>query len=117
MHMPLRAALCVACLLTLTGRPAASGPASSVGLGEGLSQDLTRIFASSELNGRGFGPARWMDDAAGAYLTVEASASNPAAREIVRYEAASGSRAVLIGAAALTPSGTNAPLRIENYTF
>jgi dipeptidyl-peptidase-4 len=105
-------ALCL--VLTLTGPLSAKGPA---GLSDGLSQDLSRIFASADLNSRGFGPARWTDDAAGAYLTVEASASDPAAREIVRYDAASGTRSVMIAASALTPSGASAPLRIENYSF
>src|SRR5262245_54225129 len=36
-----------------------------------LTQDLTRIFSTSDLNERRFGPAHWIDN--GAYLTLEPS--------------------------------------------
>ncbi len=112
-------------LVAVSGSPAAmrSGlgeRAIASGLGESLSQDLTRIFASTELNARGFGPARWVDDAGtaiGAYLTVEPSEQNKAWREIVRYDAATGKRELAIPAASITPAGASEPLRIEQYTF
>ncbi len=81
-----------------------------------LNQDLARIFNTSDLSTRGFGPAQWLDDSA-AYLTVEPSESNRAWPEIVRYDAASGKREVLVSTAALTPAGATEPLRIEGYAF
>jgi dipeptidyl-peptidase-4 len=111
-------AVCAICVVALGAASGATPPSSSAGLGESLSQDLTRIFASTDLNAHGFGPARWVDDAAaGAYLTVEPSAANRAWREVVRYDAASGKREVVISTASLTPDAATEPLRIEQYTF
>jgi dipeptidyl-peptidase-4 len=83
-------------------------------LSDSLSQDLTRIFSTGELSARGFGPARWAGEA---FLTVEPSAANKMWREIVRYDAATGAREVLVPAEALKPSGASEPLRIEQYAF
>lgn len=102
-------------VLALGGLPFASSETS--GLSEGLSHDLTRIFASTDLNGRYFGPAQWDQGAsAGTYLTVEPAASNHG-QDLVRYDAASGRREVAIAASALIPSGAAEPLPIEQYTF
>jgi dipeptidyl-peptidase-4 len=61
---------------------------------------LERIFASPEFFGERFGPARWL--ASGdAYTTLEAGANGGA--DIVRYDAATGVRTVLVPAARLTP--------------
>jgi len=104
------AAGCAIATLVLHASPGA-------GLSESLSHDLTRIFASPDLNAHGFGPARWLADAHGVYLTVEPSASNANWREVVRYDAASGAREVMISAKALTPPDATEPLAIENYEF
>ena len=77
---------------------------------------LDRIFASNEFRSETFGPARWLEDGS-AYTTLEPSAANKEARDIVRYEAASGARTVLIAAASLVPSGASAPLRIDDYAW
>jgi len=77
---------------------------------------LDRIFASNEFRSETFGPARWLEDGR-AYTTLEPSATNKEARDIVRYEAASGARTVLIAAASLVPSGASAPLRIDDYAW
>ena len=77
---------------------------------------LDRIFSSSEFRSETFGPARWLEDGS-AYTTLEASPANRDSRDIVRYEAASGARSVLIAAASLIPTGSSTPLVIEDYAW
>jgi dipeptidyl-peptidase 4 len=77
---------------------------------------LDRIFSSKDFRSETFGPARWLDDGS-AYTTLESSPANKEAREIVRYEATSGERSVLISAASLTPTGTSTPLEIDDYAW
>src|SRR6185295_15879711 len=63
-----------------------------------------------------FGPARWLPDGA-SYTTVERSADQRGASEIVRYDAKSGARSILVSAAQLTPKGRPAPLAIDDYAW
>ena len=77
---------------------------------------LDRIFTSTEFRSETFGPARWLNDGS-AYTTLEASTTNRDARDIIRYETASGARSVLISATSLVPSGASAPLVIDDYAW
>src|SRR6266498_4209098 len=77
---------------------------------------LDRIFSSNEFRSETFGPARWLDDGS-AYTTLEPSPTNKEVRDIIRYEAATGARSVLIAAASLTPKGAPAPLEIDDYAW
>lgn len=77
---------------------------------------LDRIFSSGEFRSETFGPARWLEDG-NAYTTLEPSPSNREARDIVRYEAATGTRTVLIAAASLIPKGASTPLVIDDYAW
>jgi len=77
---------------------------------------LDRIFSSNDFRSETFGPARWLDDG-GAYTTLEPSPANKEARDIVRYDAATGARSVLIAATSLTPKGASAPLVIDDYAW
>lgn len=77
---------------------------------------LDRIFAASDFRSETFGPARWLNDGS-AYTTLESSRAGKEARDIVRYEAATGVRSVLIAAASLTPKGAAAPLVIDDYAW
>ena len=70
---------------------------------------LRRVFAAKEFDVKTFGPAAWLEEGA-AYTTVEKG-------EIIRYETAGGKRTVLVSAAALTPSGAEAPLKVEGYKW
>ncbi len=81
---------------------------------EQLDKTLHQIFDSRDLQVKSFGPARWIEGGA-AYTTLEPAADSSGAREIVRYETATGKRSVLISAAALTPSGAAKPLSIDDY--
>ena len=79
-----------------------------------LRQNLQRIFGGDALNGRSFGPARWIRNGA-SFTTIEPSAKDPKAREIIEYETASGKRSPLITAAQLTPPGSKEALDVEDY--
>src|SRR5262245_2112891 len=78
-------------------------------------EQLRRIFASRDFASDRFGPARWLGDSA--YTTVEESEAVRDAGEIVRYDAASGQRSVLITANQLIPTGATTPLDIEDYIW
>jgi dipeptidyl-peptidase-4 len=97
----------IVCLLASVG-----GGAAAQGRTDEM---LRRIFASRDFASDRFGPARWLGDSA--YTTVEASATVADAAEIVRYDAASGQRTVLIAANQLVPAGGGAPLDIEDYAW
>jgi len=77
---------------------------------------LDRIFSSNDFRSETFGPARWLDDGS-AYTTLEPSSANKEARDIIRYEAATGARTVLISAASLTPRGASVSLVIDDYAW
>ncbi|HXJ95356.1 MAG TPA: S9 family peptidase [Terriglobia bacterium] len=81
-----------------------------------LNDTLRRIFATGEFAGKHFGPARWLKSGA-TYVTVEPSAAVKDASDIVRYDAATGKREVLVSASQLIPSGDKAPLKIEDYAL
>ncbi len=70
---------------------------------------LRRIYASAEFGPQRFGPARWIENGT-AYTTVEKSAANPDAFDIVRYETATGARSVYISAGQLVPD-------FDDYTW
>lgn len=77
---------------------------------------LERIFGSSEFRNQPFGPARWLEGG-DAYTTLEPSPDLEGGMDIVRYEAASGARSVLVPASRLVPAGADAPLDIEDYDW
>ena len=51
------------------------------------------------------------------YLMLEPSAANKDVSDLVRYDAATGARTVLVGADKLTPPGASSPLAIEEFTL
>ncbi len=77
---------------------------------------LDRIFAKREFKAEDWGPARWLKDNSG-YTTLEKSEKTKDAKDVVRYEPASGKREVIIAASALVPPGATKPLRIEDYAW
>ena len=80
-----------------------------------LYDQIGRIFESSDYQIPRFGPARWLPDGT-AFTTLE-RAPSASSRDIVRYDAATGTRTVLIASARLTPPGANAPLEIDDYVW
>src|SRR4051812_11339559 len=81
----------------------------------GAQANLTveRIF-SGEFRGSGVGPSRWLDDST--YTVVEPSASGGGA-DLVKVDAASGRKSVLIASSRLVPRSGREPLDIEDYDW
>ena len=79
-----------------------------------LDAQLGRIFADQAYAVPAFGPARWLPDGA-AYSTVERTADGGS--DIVRYEAATGARTVLVAATRLVPPGQKTGLAIADYQW
>jgi dipeptidyl-peptidase-4 len=75
---------------------------------------LQRIFASREFFGERFGPARWLSSG-DAYTTLELAVGGGV--DIVRYDAATGARTVIVPAARLVPAGASEPIDIEDYSW
>jgi dipeptidyl-peptidase-4 len=98
-------------LLCLVLRPAAQAqvPAEATAM-------LRRIFASGELLGQFFGPARWIENG-NAYTTVERSPTVKGGADIVRYGTATGDRSVYVAAERLIPAGAAEPLEIDGYSW
>ncbi len=75
---------------------------------------LENIYSRGTFSQRGIGQVRWMKDNV-SYSTIESAKSG--GREIVRYEAATGTRTVLVAASRLVPTGEKKPLGIEDYQW
>lgn len=83
---------------------------------QALYDQIDRIFQKREYEAPRFGPARWLPGGA-AYAIVEPVAAPLKGREIVRYDAATGARSILVAAALLTPPGAEAPLEVSDYAW
>jgi dipeptidyl-peptidase-4 len=79
-----------------------------------LDAQLVRIFGTGTFAAPRFGPARWLADGSG-YTVLEAGPGGGS--DIVRYDARTGVRSVLVAAARLTPPGAKAPLDVGDYTW
>jgi dipeptidyl-peptidase 4 len=60
------------------------------------------------------GPLQWQEDGSG-YFMLERAASAKTGSDIVRYNAATGERTVLVAAEKLIPTGATAPLTVEQF--
>ncbi len=77
---------------------------------------LERLFGTQDFAPEPFGPARWLADG-NAYTTLEPSREQPGGSDIVRYDAATGRREVLVSARRLVPPGDSLPLAVEDYDW
>ena len=77
---------------------------------------LKRIFTDRDFRSDRFGPARWLEDGK-AYTTVEPSTEIKEGQEIIRYEADTGQRSVLVAARTLAPGGATTALAIDDYVW
>jgi dipeptidyl-peptidase 4 len=74
---------------------------------------VERIF-SGEFRGEGVGPSRWLDDST--YTVVEASGRGGGA-DLMKVDAATGKKTILIPASRLVPKGASEPLEVEDYDW
>ncbi|HKQ89644.1 MAG TPA: DPP IV N-terminal domain-containing protein, partial [Blastocatellia bacterium] len=65
---------------------------------------------------RSLGWHQWQSDGGG-YLMLEPAAAGKGALDIVRYDAATGAKTILVSAQSLTPPGASSPLVIEEFTL
>ena len=84
--------------------------------GRALQEQIDRIFKAREYDAPRFGLARWLPDGT-AYAIVERPAGGAEGSEIVRYDAATGARIVLVASPELVPAGAKAPLDIDDYAW
>ena len=101
----------------LAGVLAASTLAPTPGLSQVPAETEARlrsIFDARDFDARSF-QATWLPDGSG-YATLE-TPPGTSARELIRYDAATGDRTVLASLSQLTPSGLSEPLRISGYQF
>jgi dipeptidyl-peptidase-4 len=76
---------------------------------------VDRIYASAEFRGGSFGPLAWLNGGT-AYTTLERPQTG-AGRDLVRYDAESGARTILVPAARLVPPGDSLPLDVDEYSW
>ncbi|MDP3908749.1 MAG: S9 family peptidase, partial [Gemmatimonadales bacterium] len=76
---------------------------------------VERIYASPEFRGGSFGPLVWLTDGS-AYTTLE-DANDESGKDLVRYDARTGQRTILVSADRLVPVGDSTPLDIEEYRW
>ena len=104
----------LAIVLAILAIPALSPTSASSQVPPATESRLRSIFESGDFNARSF-QATWLPDGSG-YTTLE-SPPGASARELVRYDAASGDRTVLVSLAHLTPAGASEPMRVSGYQF
>jgi dipeptidyl-peptidase 4 len=109
LRLTLPAALAIALL------PAVAPYAQQADRASAVHDQIDRIFKAREYDPPRFGPARWLPDGT-AYAIVERPSAGEGS-EIVRYDAATGVRTVLVPAAKLVPAGASAPLDIDDYAW
>jgi dipeptidyl-peptidase 4 len=103
-------------VLSVGAQPASSQRPSNTLQSIEQNQFLRDAFLKHEYSARPFGPARWLNRGE-SFTTVEPSPRAHGARDIVRYETASGKRSVLISASDLVPSAGKEPLDIQDYEW
>jgi len=81
-----------------------------------LDEQIGRIFSLHEYDVPRFGPARWLPDGV-SYSTVEPSAGSAGSSDIVRYDAGSGARSVLVAGSRLVSPGKTTALEIDDYAW
>jgi dipeptidyl-peptidase-4 len=77
---------------------------------------LDRIFASEEFRGAPAGGMRWLPDG-NSYLMLDRAVQGQRGQSMVRVDARTGEREVLVPASRLVPPGDTVPLAIEGSEF
>jgi dipeptidyl-peptidase-4 len=107
-----RVVLSFALSVALGGVTAAQRPAT----GDSTLLTVDRIYAGAEFRSASFGPLAWLADGS-AYTTLERSTETKDGRDIVRYDAQSGARTILVPAARLIPPGDSGVLDVDEYAW
>lgn len=76
---------------------------------------LEDIYKNNIYNDKGYGPIRWSKDNKG-YLTFETSKAVKG-RDIVKYDAETGTRTVVCDAKSFIPEGQSYPLTVSDYIW
>ena len=79
------------------------------------SLSLEDIYKNGTYSQKSFGPVRWMKDNNG-YSTLETN-KEYGGKDIVRYDAATGERKVVVASKLLIPNGEKKPLDIADYNW
>ena len=74
---------------------------------------LDRIYGARDFRGQFFGPTQWLNDST--YTAVEPATGGGS--QLVRVDAGSGRKSVLVDAATLRPAAGAEPVDIEEYTW
>ena len=77
---------------------------------------LDRIFADNEFKERAAGEFRWSKLTA-SYFTLESTQADGKRQDLVRVDAATGNREVIVPASALMPKGAEESLEVEAFEF
>jgi dipeptidyl-peptidase 4 len=77
---------------------------------------VDRIFASPEFRTSALGSFAWLADGTG-YSMLEPALGGKAGQDLVRYDAETGLKTILVPAARLVPAGDSTPLEIEDYSW
>lgn len=75
---------------------------------------LENIYQNGIYGERGFGPVRWMKDNT-SYSTLEAAQND--GQDLVRYDAITGAKTILVSAKQLIPPGRKSPLSIAAHDW
>lgn len=103
----------VVCMLVVAASAGALRATPQDDRAQALAGQIDRIFKAGEYRATRFGPARWLPDGA-SYTVVERTG---AGTDIVRYDAGTGARSVLVSSALLTPPDSARALDVEDYAW
>ncbi|GJG85957.1 peptidase S9 [Gemmatimonadetes bacterium T265] len=102
--------------LLASGRVVRAQPGTAALPGDPTRVTLERVFASRDFAPQPARGRRWLADGAG-YTSLEPAANGAGGRDLVRYDAATGQRTVLVPATRLVPPGAATPVAVEDYAW
>ncbi|MBC3766155.1 S9 family peptidase [Neptunicella marina] len=104
--------------VTMAGCSSTMQPApQSVASADTSSQiTLEDLYKNKKYDAKRLGSVRWMEDGT-SYTSVEKAEGDTDAKDIVRYDAGSDKREVLVSAKMLTPEGQEKALEIDDYQW
>jgi dipeptidyl-peptidase-4 len=111
--------ICGPCALELSAQAAtAAAPATPAppAIADSSRLTLERLYSSNEFQAHGVPSLRWTSDGMG-YTALEPAAGRKGGRDLVRYDAESGRRTVVVAAERLVAPGSSEPVEIQDYLF